>query len=1338
MAPKKRVSSSTKKANKSHQASKYGIQHFFDRHSQTQTASTSFCPIEPPKHNPNSEAIANSSSLIEQVLVESVPCPADEPQSAAIANDDEISSQISPDFTRNAPLKRFKFSPSLMIKQSQDDISDDVTWKVSPVNEKLRKLTAKQLPRTMRIFSDRPRPIASCIHPCMQVQNSICSAGSLEKWLSSPTAHASGKSVSCSRMLSAEQETEACHCNDNTGTNSSKAFQTPPSSSYDPSQLTAAIVCNGLSDEMELGQLHRKAFLELLDQVEDVIIDKAPNSGTHENTSVANCQIEKKCDPTRSRTDIYATKRVEGSLNDEIFLVLEVTEKHKSDDPSHVKTPYKVLRLLNELTGEEKVMHLFDEWFYSIIGPGDTVNAIGEFDQEGKCIVNRSKNFVIVFPEILVSGTRVASSFHCPRRAVLDQRLKASEQSVPALIGTLLHQIFQAGLLKKFPTRQYLEEFAARILQKNLQNLYASNAIQNETFAQLLDAIPRIQNWIKCFRDIEERRGSVVDFGNNGGKQVLVTEVMDIEEMAWAPKYGLKGIIDASLCIRMVSDFGDSQETIVPLEFKSGKITSQTTTEHHAQVILYTLLMSERYLVKEIDAGLLYYLFTDETRGVKVQRSDLIGLIMRRNELASDLVKASTSRLLPPMLKNPMVCKSCRHLNSCTIYHKAYGGDQDTSGLGDLFDRNVGHLTTADIEFLKHWDHLIDLEAKTCRVASKEMRACRLGESSSSCLSPLVLDVTTGYPADGLLKNDRYVYHFIHQNGARCNREANNVDIRQPSELQVGSFISSLKCGDFVIISTESGRPAIANGMICSISQRGVSVSLSKLLRLPGSYCTSETADLTREVWRIDKDEIASVYATMRFNLVELFFPRLQNSLLRKVIVGLEPPRFDSGVLVSQDPAVSYVRLEKSINDDQRRAIQKILSAKNYSLILGMPGTGKTSTMVHAVKALLMRGQSILLTSYTNSAVDNLLIKLKTQEEFCKMDIVTAFALVTALREEMFLTWRHYYFEEIKRKIVTRRAKYSWQEVVLTPTHLAIVMEYAAGGELFEEDIQHGRFSEDEDILAIFFLNFLVNRQGFLSTTDFRISTMFWEICHRDLKLENTLLDGNPTPQLKICDFGYSKSALLHSQPKSTVATPAYIASEVLSRNEYDGKVADVWSCGVTLYVMLIFVFHPAANTGGSILHSDYVRVSADCRHLLSRIFVSNPLKVRVFILFLTIQEEVPKSYSRHAHEAYHDSGHKKRHPWFLKNMPRELVDEEKYRVGGPRTGLGQSVEEIMRIIKRRRLRTKLRGRRTDRNRTGSIPMMWMLMTWRTVGSSWRRSEERGNKTHKGDAMKAM
>jgi DNA replication ATP-dependent helicase Dna2 len=44
-----------------------------------------------------------------------------------------------------------------------------------------------------------------------------------------------------------------------------------------------------------------------------------------------------------------------------------------------------------------------------------------------------------------------------------------------------------------------------------------------------------------------------------------------------------------------------------------------------------------------------------------------------------------------------------------------------------------------------------------------------------------------------------------------------------------------------------------------------------------------------------------------------------------------------------------------------------------------MPGTGKTYTMVHAVKSLLIRGESVLVTSYTNSAIDTLLMKLKTE-----------------------------------------------------------------------------------------------------------------------------------------------------------------------------------------------------------------------------------------------------------------------------------------------------------------------------------------------------------------------
>ena len=54
-------------------------------------------------------------------------------------------------------------------------------------------------------------------------------------------------------------------------------------------------------------------------------------------------------------------------------------------------------------------------------------------------------------------------------------------------------------------------------------------------------------------------------------------------------------------------------------------------------------------------------------------------------------------------------------------------------------------------------------------------------------------------------------------------------------------------------------------------------------------------------------------------------------------------------------------------------------------------------------------------------------------------------------------------------------------------------------------------------------------------------------VCHRDLKLDNTLLDGSTPPRLKICDFGFSKSEWFDSQPKSMVGTRNYFAPEVPS-----------------------------------------------------------------------------------------------------------------------------------------------------------------------------------------------
>uniref|UniRef100_A0A2N9F1V3 DNA replication ATP-dependent helicase/nuclease n=1 Tax=Fagus sylvatica TaxID=28930 RepID=A0A2N9F1V3_FAGSY len=912
MAPRKKPNSSSSSAslaskksnpNNQPQPSKFGIQHFFERHTQNallasqnpkQSLPSDDVPSSGPVRieksvltvrNPKNELISDSKDAVlasrdikRQTKEPNVPSQNTPPENLVMigVNDAENLSEVSPEISKSVSLKRFKFSPGMLIKQSQDDGGDEVTWKISPVNERLQ---------------------AAPISPGK--------AGKVETWLSSPTQKAAERSlVSTNRvgLTRVNPDQDMNLCGDESELTSSgvasrqSPFRTPPSLSYCPD----------------------KALLELLDQVEDVIsVEDSVSSDTEVYSSKVHNRngdgMPVKVDPAVEGVAMDLPEDAIGDSSNCTFLVLEVSEKRRPADSSGNQCPYKVLRLLNERSGEERAVYLWEEWFYSVVAPGDTVNVIGEFDDQGKCDVDRDNNFIIVHPDILVSGTRVAGSFSCPRRAVLDERLKCSEYSTAALIGTLLHQIFQAGLMKEIPTIKFLEEYA------------------------------RV--------------------------------VIDIEEMAWAPKYGLKGMIDASVRVNVKSNKNEAQQKIMPLEFKTGK----SSMEHSAQVILYTILMSERYQ-KNIDSGLLYYLQSGQTQGIKVRRSDLVGLIMRRNELANDILKASTTQQLPPMTRSPSMCKGCRHLNVCSIYHKAHGGSTESSGLGDVFDSHTNQLTPAHCMFLRHWDRLIDLEAKETELVKKQIwRSHSLKNDSTSCLSSIVLDASDELPHQKSLKDNRFIYRFVHRDLLSVNVKASGGDPLSVASSPTNDMDCTLRSGDYVILSTESGHQTIASGVITEISRSHVSVSFSKRLRLPRINSSSEAQDLFGEVWRIDKDEFLTSFAVMRFNLVQLFLQSVQSTHLRKMIVDLEAPKFDSGCIFSQDPAISYVWSEKNLNDDQRRAILKILTAKDYALILGMPGTGKTSTMVHAVKALLIRGASILLTSYTNSAVDNLLIKLKAQ-----------------------------------------------------------------------------------------------------------------------------------------------------------------------------------------------------------------------------------------------------------------------------------------------------------------------------------------------------------------------
>ena len=91
--------------------------------------------------------------------------------------------------------------------------------------------------------------------------------------------------------------------------------------------------------------------------------------------------------------------------------------------------------------------------------------------------------------------------------------------------------------------------------------------------------------------------------------------------------------------------------------------------------------------------------------------------------------------------------------------------------------------------------------------------------------------------------------------------------------------------------------------------------------------------------------------------------------------------------------------------------------------------------------------------------------------------------------------------------------------------------------------------------------------QQLISAVDFCHSR---GVYHWDLKPENLLLDENGN--LKVSDFGLSALAESKHQDgflHSTCGTPAYVAPEVINRKGHDGAKADIWSCGVVLFVLL-------------------------------------------------------------------------------------------------------------------------------------------------------------------------
>nr|XP_033774848.1 serine/threonine-protein kinase 17A-like isoform X1 [Geotrypetes seraphini] len=201
--------------------------------------------------------------------------------------------------------------------------------------------------------------------------------------------------------------------------------------------------------------------------------------------------------------------------------------------------------------------------------------------------------------------------------------------------------------------------------------------------------------------------------------------------------------------------------------------------------------------------------------------------------------------------------------------------------------------------------------------------------------------------------------------------------------------------------------------------------------------------------------------------------------------------------------------------------------SNNYSLVGKELGRGKFAVVKKCVD------------KSTGKEYAAKFLRKRRKGEDCRMDIINEIAIL-----EMAKFSPH---------VVDLR------EVYETNSELILVLEYAAGGEIFNQCLaDHGEAFTEKDVVRL--IRQILNGVAYLHRNN---------VVHLDLKPQNILLtNSDPLGDIRIVDFGLSRCVDSVKEVREILGTPEYVAPEILNY-EPISTATDMWSIGVLTYVML-------------------------------------------------------------------------------------------------------------------------------------------------------------------------
>ncbi|XP_053669413.1 DNA replication ATP-dependent helicase/nuclease DNA2 [Anopheles marshallii] len=621
---------------------------------------------------------------------------------------------------------------------------------------------------------------------------------------------------------------------------------------------------------------------------------------------------------------------------------------------------------------EKAVCHLLHPWnTIEGIEPGLTVSVLAtkEHANSEHFIVNTDCGFFVTDPDILVSGTTVMNSLFCQRRGVLQELFRIPGlENAQMVIGTLAHCIFQRCLLdKSCKSLTDVQTIAEHVMKsrKIISSLYAAKMSVKEAFCLIDPYLKEIETFIKThlhLRLIHKIKPPA------DSDKISICEIIDIEENIWCHQLGIKGRIDATVSVAR-DNVAKHCETM-PLELKTG--SESKSFEHIGQLALYEMMME--LVGHDVSAGLLVYLREGKCRRVASNRNMKRDLIMLRNEVSrffsvwmvtnenGNTGLETTLPLkptLPAPINNERACAKCQYSTVCAALSKREH-EFRISGTSHKFtmlaETACEHLRNSDIDYFIRWTGLIYLEVKESAQSHSARNIWNLTPKERSENGWCIAGLTLLTPVHAV--EDQYFHTFS------LNLPSNGFDPDAGKENTVPQTIDSFQAGEYIVCSTNK-RIAVASGHVISYAGNALVVSFERDL----------SVNYSGEQFILDKNASVKLSCFDLSNLAMLLNNDEAGARIRRIIIDREIATFSDGILCkSMIPKAKEIL--KQLNRHQKEAALKAAAAETYCLLKGLPGTGKTQTIIGLIRLLSLLGQSVLLTSNTHSAVDNILKRL--------------------------------------------------------------------------------------------------------------------------------------------------------------------------------------------------------------------------------------------------------------------------------------------------------------------------------------------------------------------------